>query len=159
MENEKKVAILSKLSKERAELRTFLDGLTADEWQTAVYDEDAKWTLADIVRHLVDAERGMISMMQQWQQGKDPVRPDFDLTRWNARVVQKAAEKGPAELLTQFEQNRSQLLAFIDTIQPEDWGKTGRHGSLRIMTIEEVCHLIADHESGHLEVMKTAVSL
>ncbi len=158
MENDKKAVILSKLNEERADLRTFLDGLTVDEWQTAVYDEDAKWTLADIVRHLVDAERGMIGMMQQWQQGKDPVRPDFDLARWNARVVQKAAEKSPAELLTEMAQNRANLLAFIETIQSEDWAKKGRHGSLRIMTIDEVCHLIADHELSHLEVMETAVS-
>jgi hypothetical protein len=157
MMNGKKTVILDKLNAERTALLTFLDGLMADDWQTAVYTEDANWTFADIVRHLVDAERGMIGLMQQWQQGKDPVPPDFDLVRWNARVVQKAAEKSPAELLAEMAKNRVNLLAFIESIQTAEWAKQGRHGSLRIMTIEEVCHLIADHELSHLAVMKTAV--
>jgi DinB superfamily len=158
MENGKKAAILDKLTIERAELHAFFDGLTADDWQTAVYDEDVPWTFADILRHLVDAERGMISLMRQWQQGRDPVSPDFDLARWNARVINKTAAKSPAELLTEFAENRADLLTFIGTVQPEDWVKKGRHGSLRIMTIEEVCYLIADHELSHLAVMKTAVA-
>lgn len=157
MENDKKAEILIKLYEARTALLDFLTGLTSVGWQTAVYSEDANWTFADVLRHLVDAERGMTNLMQQWQQGKDPVPPDFDLTRWNAHVVSKAAEKSPAQLLAEFGLNRQQLLAFIETLQPEDWDKKGRHGSLRIMTIEEVCHLIADHEMSHLAVMKKAV--
>lgn len=157
MENDKKAEILNKLYEERTRLLDFLTGLTSVGWQTAVYSEEANWTFADVLRHLVDAERGMTNLMQQWQQGQDPVPPDFDLTRWNARVVSKAADKSPAQLLAEFGLNRQQLMAFIETLQPEDWGKKGRHGSLRIMTIEEVCHLIADHELSHLAVMETAV--
>ncbi|NJL55631.1 DinB family protein, partial [bacterium] len=65
------------------------------------------------------------------------------------RVVQKAAEKTPNDLVAEFRQNRINLLSFIDTLHDEDWHKQGRHGSLRIMSIEEVCHLIADHELDH----------
>jgi hypothetical protein len=151
--NLKKVEITAKLNEERAALLAFFEQLADADWKTAVYHEESNWTITDILRHLVDAERGMTGMISQWQQGKNPVPPDFDLARWNNRVIQKAAEKNPAELLAEFNKNRSNLLNLIDTLQPEDWAKQGRHGSLRIMSIEEVCHLIADHEQDHLRAM------
>lgn len=157
MADRKHVEIAEKLSDARAALMAFFDGLEEDEWETAVYHEETTWTITDILRHLVDAERGMTSMIMQWQQGNDPVPADFDLARWNNRVVQKAAEKTPNDLVAEFRQNRINLLSFIDTLHDEDWHKQGRHGSLRIMSIEEVCHLIADHELDHLRVMKEAL--
>ncbi len=153
----KNVEIATKLNEERATLRAFFDELDDDDWDTAVYDEDTTWTVLDILRHLVDSEKGMTRLMMQWQQGNDPVPADFDLTRWNNRALEKTAEKSPEELLQALRENRIDLLSFIDTIQEEDWARQGRHGSLRIMTIEEVCHLIADHELDHLRVMQEAV--
>jgi len=158
MADEKQIEIATKLNDERAALLAFLKGLEESDWETAVRYEDSHWTIADLLRHLVDAERGMTNLIMAWQQGKDPVPPNFDLARWNDRVIQKAAEKSPDELLAEFRKNRINLLSFIETIQPDDWEKQGRHGSLRIMNIEEVCHLIADHELDHLRVMQEALA-
>ncbi|MAU00818.1 MAG: hypothetical protein CL608_27040 [Anaerolineaceae bacterium] len=158
MTNKKNVEIAAKLNEERASLMAFFEQLEEDDWETAVYDEDTTWTITDILRHLVDAEKGMTNLIMQWQQGKNPVPADFDLERWNNRVIHKAADKTPAELLDELRENRINLLSFIDTIHEEDWGKQGRHGSLRIMTIEEVCHLIGDHGLSHLQVMKEALA-
>lgn len=157
MADEKNIEIATKLNDARAELMAFYEGLDETDWDKNVYDEETAWTISDILRHLVDAERGMMGMMVQWQRGKDPVPPDFDLNRWNHRTIEKSADKTPDELLDDFRKNRINLLSYIDTIKPEDWDKRGRHGSLRIMSIEEVCHLIADHEVSHLAVMKAAL--
>jgi hypothetical protein len=157
MADEKNIEIATKLNDARAELMAFFDGLDEADWETAVYHEEANWTISDILRHLVDAERGMMSMMVQWQRGKDPVPPDFDLERWNNRAIEKSAGKTPDELVDEFRKNRINLLSYIDTIKPDDWAKQGRHGSLRIMSIEEVCHLIADHELSHLKLAKEAI--
>lgn len=158
MADEKNIEIATKLNDARAELMVFFEGLAEAEWDTAVYHEDSTWTITDILRHLVDSERGMMGMMMQWQRGKDPVPPDFDLERWNNRAIEKSAEKSPDELIAEFRKNRIDLLSYINTIKPDDWAKQGRHGSLRIMSIEEVCHLIADHEMDHLHVMKEVVA-
>lgn len=157
MEN-KKLEIVQKLNDARQSLMLYFDDLKEADWETAVYHEETEWTVTDILRHLVDSERGMTSMMAQWQQGNDPIPADFDLTRWNSRAIQKRASKTPEELLADLRTNRIDLLSFIETLQDEDWQKQGRHGSLRIMTIEQVCHLIADHESDHLRVIKEAVA-
>lgn len=157
MADRKNVEMATKLNDAQSELAAFFDGLTEADWETAVYHEETTWTIADILRHLVDSSRSMTNMMAQWQHGKDPVPADFDLTRWNNRAIEKSADKSSEDLRAEYRQNRINLLSFIDTLQDEDWEKQGRHGSLRIMSIEEVCHLVADHELDHLRVMKEAV--
>lgn len=149
--NNPKPEIIQKLNETRSALMAFLQGLNEAQWDTAVYSEGESWTAADIVRHLTNAESGMTGLIVQWQQGKNPVPPDFDLARYNKSVVNKTKDKTPTELLDLMVTNRSRLLQVIDGLEEEDWQKNGRHGSLKIMTIAEVCHLIADHEATHLK--------
>ena len=158
MEQGKKVEIEEKLVETRTALVSFLKGLSTEEWETAVQIEDANWTIADVVRHLVNAESGMTSLIEKFKVGEDPVPPDFDRERFNKSRVRKSQDVPPAQLLAQMEMNRAHLLTVLDNLQPEDWQKKGRHASLRILTIEEVCHVIADHEWAHYEDMKNALN-
>ena len=95
--------------------------------------------------------------MVQIKSGGEGVPPDFDLARWNQRVVNKLGDKDPQELLAGMADSRRALLGFIDSLEESDWDKKGRHASLKIMTIEEVCHLIADHEALHLTGVREAL--
>lgn len=157
MGKDKKVEIEEKLGQTRAALLSFLQGLSAAEWETAVQAEDANWTIADVVRHLVNAESGMTTLIEKFKVGEDPVPPDFDRERFNKSRVRKSQDVPPAQLLAQLETNRVKLMAVLADLQPEDWQKKGRHASLRILTIEEVCQVIADHEGSHLEDLKKAL--
>ncbi len=155
---EEKSAILDKLKRTRELLTATVLELDDEAWETAVYSDESQstWTIADLFRHTVDAERSMTSLMQQIQQGGSGVPDDFDLTRWNARRVEKTQHKTPTDLIKDMAINRNNLLQFINTLEPDDWQKKGRHGSMRIMTIAQICHLIADHEQSHLfEIQKT----
>ena len=151
MSQEKREAIKQKLTTVRDETVRVLNGLTEEQWNTPVYsDEGAEWRVIDVVRHMADSERGMTALMAQVQAGGEGVSPDFDLTRWNRRVVAKLQDKGPADLLAGMAANRDALFTFIDTLADDDWAKQGRHASQRILSIEQVCHLIADHEQAHI---------
>jgi hypothetical protein len=155
--DDKKATIKAKLSAIREETVDFVSSLTDDDWQTMAYDEGSEWTVADMFRHIVDSERGMVGTMNAIRKGGEGVPADFDLARWNRRVVEKLAHKTPLEMFEDMGENRIQLFAFIDELEDDDWSRQGRHASLRIMTIEEICHLIGDHEQGHVEVMRRAV--
>lgn len=150
MSDERKEAIKAKLTAAREELLAALSGLTEDQWAARGYAEGSEWAVADVLRHVADSERGMTALMAQIKGGGEGVPADFDLGRWNRRVVEKLSDKSPQEVLAGMAANRAALLAFIDSLEEVDWHKKGRHASLRIMTIEEVCHLIADHERQHL---------
>lgn len=157
MSEEKKSAIKAKLSAIREETVDFVSGLNDEDWQRLAYGEGSEWTLADMFRHIVDSERGMIGTMNSIRKGGEGVPADFDLARWNQRVVNKLADKTPLQLFEEMGENRIQLFGFIDELNDDDWEKRGRHASLRIMSIEEICHLIGDHERMHVGVMRQAV--
>jgi hypothetical protein len=46
---------------------------------------------------------------------------------------------------------------LIDGLAEEDWQKEGRHGSMQMMTIEEVVETIAEHEAQHLADLREAL--
>ena len=154
---EQKAKLQTKLAENRTALFTLLNGLTDEQWQTAVFSEETIWTVSDMVRHLEGAERSMISLMANIQQGGTGASEDFDLARFNASRIRKAKEKQIPELMAAMEKNREDLLAFMASLTEEDWQKKGRHGSLRIMTIEEICHIIADHEATHAHDIAQAI--
>lgn len=151
------VELKEKLAANRAALFALLQGLTDEQWQTAVFSEETIWTVTDMVRHLEGAERSMIALMAGIQQGGAGAPEDFDLARFNASRIRKAADKQPLELMAAMEKNRADLLVFMDSLTEEDWQKQGRHGSLQIMTIEEICTIIASHEATHTADISAAL--
>lgn len=154
---EQKTELKTKLAENRTALFALLQGLTDEQWETAVYSEETIWTVTDMVRHLEGAERSMIALMAGIQQGGAGAPEDFDLARFNASRLKKAADKQPPELMGAMEKNRVDLLAFMDSLTEEDWQKKGRHGSMRIMTIEEICTIVADHEATHTTDISAAL--
>jgi hypothetical protein len=159
MTDEKKETIVRKLDQTRTAFMALAQALTDEQWQSKAYDEGSDWRIIDILRHVADSERGMTALMTQIKEGGEGVPPDFDLDRWNQRAVAKLQEATPQELLSGMNGARASLLSFIDTLGPEDWDKKGRHASLRIMSIEEICHLIADHEQMHLGSIEQSLTV
>ena len=143
----------------RAALLTCLTRLTEEQWQTVVFSDDNLWTSSVILRHLVDAQRGMISQIAQIQAGGTGVPEDFDLARWNARGVRKAQEKTPVELLGELEEGQTNALRLLETLQEGDWEKQGRLGSGRILTIAEIFQVIGSHEANHAQDISQALNL
>jgi uncharacterized protein (TIGR03083 family) len=159
MSSEKKEAIKQRLTATREEFRRAVEGLTDEQWNAPAYSEEgSEWRVLDLLRHVTDSERGMTAMMVQVRAGGEGVPPDFDLTRWNRRVVSKLQDKTAADLLADMETNRAALFALIDSLEDEDWDKKGRHASGHIMTIEQVCKLIARHERDHLNEIRAALA-
>ncbi len=158
MSDERKEGIKARLTATREQLLATLDELTDEQWYGAAYSEEGgDWRVLDILRHVTDSERGMTALMAQLKAGGAGVSADFDLNRWNRRVVEKLQGKTAADMRAALIENRAGLFAFIDTLDEEDWEKKGRHASGHILTIEQVCKLIARHERDHLAEIRTAV--
>ena len=157
MGDERKETIKAKLAANREAFLATMGNLSDEQWAMKAFSEGSEWRIADILRHVADSERGMTALMVQIKGGGEGVPPDFDLARWNQRVVGKLGDKSPQELLAGMNESRQALFEFIDSLDESDWDKQGRHASLKIMTIEEVCHLIADHEALHLAGVREAL--
>lgn len=145
-----KQAIKAELRAAREGLYHAIAGLSDAQWQQRAYSEEGgEWRVLDLLRHVVDSERGMTALMTQVQAGGAGVPDDFDLSRWNRRVVEKMQGRSLDDLMAALAQNRVALFDFIDTLADEDWDKKGRHASGHILTIAQVCQLIASHERAH----------
>lgn len=150
--------IREKLTLSRQNLLDVVENLSDAQWAKAIFADSAEWSISDLLRHLTDAERGMTALISQIRQGGEGVPADFDLQRWNRNRVARLRDKSPAGLLNDMTTNRSQLLALLDTLEPADWAKQGRHGSLKMMSIEQIFNLIADHEMSHTNDIRKATT-
>ncbi len=145
--------ILKQLDQTRHTLRSVLDHLQLADWEKTIQDEDQKWTVRQIVSHLVDAQRGMTGQISRISVGEDTIPPDFDLNRWNRRAVEKQADKTPQELVTALEDGRTALKQVVNGLTDDQLDRRGRHSSLRIMSVEEIIRLIGTHEADHARVI------
>ncbi len=152
--------IMDKLAATRAEVIKVCRELDWDSWTHPVYahGETNEWTAMDLLRHLVWSEGGMLRLMRQIRAGEEGVPADFDLDRYNASGIARLKEETPADLLLRLEQNRDALIAFVESLEEGDWEKRGRHGSMRIMTIQEILEMIADHEAQHLADLRRVLA-
>ena len=151
--------ILNWLDQTRHEVKQILGRLQATDWEKEIQDEDQKWTVRQIVSHMVSAQKGMSGQIAGIKDGAEGVPPDFDLHRWNRRSIEKAGDKSPQELLTTLDEDRAALKETMSNLQEADLDKRGRHGSLRIMSIEEIARLIGTHEAEHAQVIANKLGL
>ena len=150
MYEETKVQIFQKLSGARQTLLATLDDLEPEQWETIVYTEHADWTFKDLFGHLMDSERSMTRLIEVIREGSEGVPADFDLNRWNARTIRKTTDLTIDQIRSEMTTNRGRLLEMLNSMPNEDWTKEGRHGSLQVMSVEQILNLIADHENQHL---------
>jgi uncharacterized damage-inducible protein DinB len=155
---DRKEAIVKKLEGVRASLLDMAATIPDDQWERRVFPESEEWQVSDLFRHVVSAEHSMTRLIENIRDGGEGASPEFDLTRWNDSRVKKARHKTIADLTADLTQNRTHLLGVIESLGEDDWDKRGRHGSLRIMSIEEILHLIADHEERHMGDIRQAVA-
>jgi uncharacterized protein (TIGR03083 family) len=159
MLEERKAHLCRKLAQSRQELMAVVAKLGEAQWQLPAYaEENAGWQVADLFRHLVMAESSMVQLIGQICQGGTGVPDDFDLDRYNAAMVRRNKEKTPADLLTEMASNRNQLLQVVEALTEEDLQKKGRHGTMQIMTVDEILRMIAFHDKLHAKDIQQALA-
>ena len=153
MTPEQRQKLDQKLSAGRRDLEQFLSTLSDHEWDKLVYREPEEWTIRDTVRHLIQAEKSMVRLMDGIRQGHPGTSPDFDLAAFNRQGINKIADQTVEQLRENLTLARQRTIAFMDSLEEQDWLCEGRHAIGRVMSVAEICHLIADHEKGHFDDM------
>ncbi len=147
----------NKLTQSRAELMAALEGLSPAEWETPVYSEGDTWTVATVVGHLADSERGMSIHVHKIRKGQPTIPEDFDVERWNAGVKERIGDRTPEELLALLESVRAKTLEVMASLGEEEWTLTGRHPSRGVITVEEYYETIYGHERMHAADIRQAL--
>jgi len=153
----RKERLIARLLRARRTLLAEIDGLTADQWASAVYSDGAMSRVIDVVNHLADAESGMLRNLQNIVAGGEGVPADFDRDRYNDSRLRKTSARTPADLRSLLEENRKQLLAFVDGLDEADLDRQGRHAALEILPVENHLKIIAIHELSHARDIRLAL--
>jgi len=136
------------LVESRKYLNNILDQV-GDGWDTQVYTEGAGWTVRQLAIHLMISDKGQTSTAMAIARGEDPVPADFDLDRYNKRSVEKRADTGLDDVRACLAASFAEREAWLDTLDDAALEKRGRHCSGRILSVEEIMRVMADHERAH----------
>lgn len=146
------------LADARAYLNRVLDAV-GDRWDTQVYEDGAAWTARQLLTHLAISDNGQTNTVIGIAAGQEVIPADFDLERYNRRSVEKRADMTVEEARQQMADVRARLNAWLDTLDESALALSGRHGSMRILTIAEFLQVMADHERGHADDIARALAL
>lgn len=156
--SERREFLQAKLRETRSQLNTVLDQV-GDRAETQVYSDGLAWTVRQVVAHLADAEKGHYNQLTNIAEGRDIIPPDFDIERYNKRVTEKTAEKTIEQSRADLEVIRAQLVDWLNTVDDEKLDRTGRHASLKIMSVHEILKLLYRHERLHTTDIANALGI
>lgn len=140
--------IKADLASARQYLEQVLDSV-GDAWDTQVYSDGAGWTVKQLAIHISDADRGTNGQAMGIAAGREVIPADFDLNRYNKRAVEKRSEMSIDDVRKSLDTTRAELLTWLDTIDDAALDKTGRHATMRILSVSEILGVMAAHERSH----------
>lgn len=139
------------LETQRDEVLALLAGLTDRQVQGVAY-APGKWTLKEVLGHLVDDERIFCYRLLCVARGEETPLPGFDEKRYAAT---SGAEGRPlAELLDEYRVVRESTLALLRGLPREAWTRRGVVNGYEA-TARGLAFHIAGHELRHVEALRT----
>lgn len=159
MSTDRKTQWQQKLAESRAALLALLNALQPAQWDQPVFSEGDTWTVTTVVSHLLDSEQGMSIQIHKTRKGEETIPEGFDINRWNAGVQKRVGNLSPAELIAGLEATRAKTIEVMNSLNDEDWSRTGRHPTRGLITIEQYYETIYGHEVSHAEDIKRALAL
>jgi hypothetical protein len=157
MSAERKALWKRKFDESRTALFELLNSLSPKKWQTTVFAEGDTWTVATVLAHLVESERGMSIHVHKIRKGEATIAKDFDLERWNAGLTRRTGDVAPEELMANAAATRARTLKVMDSLDESEWELTGRHPSRGEISITQYYETIHAHEVGHLRDIREAM--
>jgi len=155
--SDRKPAIRQHLDTTRAAVLSLFSSFDAADWDRPVASSEGAWTAKQALTHLVASEPGQLSIGQRMLTGEAKLGEGFSLDIWNQRQVEKRKDMTPQALLDELAASRRKLLAWIDTLSEADLDKSGQHGRGDVITVEQLCYRVGDHEVEHAAEIKRAL--
>lgn len=155
--HDRKQAIREHLAATRAMATDVFGAFGLMDWERPIASSEGAWTAKQALAHLVSAEIGQLGIGQRMLTGEARLGEGFSLDFWNRRQVEKRKDQPPAALLDELTASRQKLLAWIDGLVDADLDKSGQHGRGDMITVEQLCYRIGEHELEHAMEIRRAL--
>ena len=141
--------VLAELKRSFSEVQTLFSSLSAEQWNHRY--APGKWTLKELLAHMIDTERIMAYRALCIARGEKQALPGFDEETYAANGNYE--KRLPAELLQEYrfvrEANLLQFTTFDETMLSQLGNANGNN-----ITARAVMFVIAGHERHHLNIIR-----
>jgi uncharacterized damage-inducible protein DinB len=106
-----------------------------------IQDRTGSWTIAEILNHLVEAERRQFSRVRRMRRESNPqmkVQPDRDVTALTTLQAWKL-----------FYELRRRHVSMLRSLRPAEWRRSGTLSPLGKVTIAGIVRHVAAHDAAH----------
>jgi len=133
-----------------AAARQLAEGIAAD--RLSVPESPGKWSVAQVLRHLVDSEIVWSWRLRLVLAHDRPTLTGYDQDAWAERL--HYAEADPEESLQEFAVLRRGNLRLLARATPSDLARVGLHTERGEESVEHMIRLYAGHDILHLRQME-----
>lgn len=142
--------VVGVLERTREEVRRAF-GRFEDAAVAGVRYAPGKWTIKDILQHLVDDERSYAVRALAIARGDERPQPGFDENLWARHA--RAEERPVAALLAEYEAVRASTLAMFASLPAKAWERRGVSNGDPV-TVRGLGFQIAGHEWHHVRIVR-----
>jgi len=126
-----------------------LRALTASLDDATAYERDeGGWSVAEIVGHLIDAERRAIDRIAQLQVEDDPVLEGYDQTGMVEQLAYQSRQID--ELLIEFERLRAERIVALEALGASGWERSATLSTYGNGTLRDITIHMCWHDANHL---------
>ncbi len=111
-----------------------------------------KWSIRELVGHVVDSERIFGYRALRIARGDDTPRAGFDENAFAATAGHDAAPL--ADLLAELEHLRRSHVLFFKQLAPDAWSRRGTANDAAV-TVRALAFIMAGHEKHHRSIVET----
>jgi hypothetical protein len=141
--------LLAGLEQQGRDTVTLLRGV--DEKKSQFRYADGKWTIREVVGHLIDTERVFAYRALSFARGDHTALPSFDENEW-ARTS-NAGRRALSELIAEFEAVRTATLAMFRGFSDGEFAREGV-ASNNPITVRALAYIVAGHERHHVKILR-----
>jgi hypothetical protein len=141
--------IVAYLRAQKDEIIVFLKDIVWEKWDLA-YDE-GKWTLAEVVLHLIDCERVFAYRALCIARGDTTPLPGFEQDDYVPNSG--AALRTPASIVDEFAAVREATIQLVKNFSDEMWQRRGTASDAEV-TVPALVYIIAGHTVHHVQVLR-----
>jgi hypothetical protein len=134
-----------------------LAGLLKDRTREQLFRAPApgKWSIAQIIAHLADAELAIAWRLRQILSSNAVALQAYDQDRWAATF--NYADRDPHESLSTFRALRAADVALLKSVSKDLWDNYGMHQERGKETIHHMAKMAAGHDLNHLRQIEKIV--
>lgn len=140
------IALLEEQGRETAALL----GAISEEKSSYRY-APGKWTIREVLGHIVDAERVFSYRAMTFARGDAGPLPSFDENAWAA--ASNAGRRTMKELLGEYRAVRAATVALFHSFGDEELARSGI-ASKNPVTVRALAYIVAGHELHHLRILR-----